>query len=136
MKRNELRVSDLMTTALITVTASEPVTAAHAEMQVGVVRHLPVVDERHRLVGVLSDRDVLRALGHRPAKRIADVMTRDVISVRPETHASEAAALMLELKISSVLVVDDASTLIGMVTQTDYLDLARRSLLGLPLERQ
>ena len=135
MKSKDLRVSDLMSTALITVHAHEQVTSAHAEMQVGVVRHLPVVDDRGRLVGVLSDRDILRARGSRPAKRIAEVMTRDVITVRPEAHASAAAAIMLDHKIGSVLVVDDDGTLVGMVTQTDYLDLARRSLLGLPLER-
>jgi CBS domain-containing membrane protein len=135
MKRYELRVSDLMSTALITVRSNEPISAAHAEMQVGVVRHLPVVDDRGRLVGVLSDRDVLRALGHRPPKRVADVMTKTVVTVRPDAMASDAAGVMLDHKISSVLVVDDAGTLVGMVTQTDYLDLARRSLLGLPLER-
>jgi CBS domain-containing protein len=124
-----------MTTALITVQANEPLSGAHAEMQVGVVRHLPVVDDRGRLVGVLSDRDILRALGHRPPKRVADVMTRGVITVRPDSMAHEAAAIMLDEKIGSVLVVDDEDTLVGMVTQTDYLDLARRTLLGLPLER-
>jgi CBS domain-containing membrane protein len=135
MKRNEVLVRDLMTTALITVHAIEPVTGAHAEMQVGVIRHLPVVDDHGRLVGVLSDRDILRARGARPAKRVGEVMTRDVVTVRPEAPAAEAAAIMLEQKIGSVLVVDEAGTLVGMVTQTDYLDLARRSLLGLPLER-
>lgn len=122
-----------MTTALVTVKANETITSAHAEMEVGVIRHLPVVDDRGHLVGVLSDRDVLHA---RNAKaKIADVMTRDVITVRPDAPASDAATIMLDQKISSVLVVDEAGTLIGMVTQTDYLDLARRSLLGLPLER-
>lgn len=42
---------------------------------------------------------------------------------------------MLDSKISSVLVVDEANPLVGMATQTDYLELARSALLGLPLER-
>lgn len=130
--RSKLLVSDIMTTAVVTMRAHESVTSASAEMQVGVIRHLPVVDDRGRLVGVLSDRDVLHERG---AKRIGDVMTRSVVSVRPEAPAAEAATLMLDHKISSVLVVDEAGALVGMVTQTDYLDLARRSLLGLPLER-
>lgn len=131
MKPKELRVADLMTTALITVHPHEQVTSAHAEMEVGVVRHLPVVDDRGHLVGVLSDRDIVRSRN----KRIADVMTRDVVTISPESPASVAAAIMLEQKISSVLVVDDNGSLVGVVTQTDFLDLARRSLLGLPLER-
>jgi CBS-domain-containing membrane protein len=42
---------------------------------------------------------------------------------------------MLDNKISSVLVVDDDGHLVGLVTQTDYLEVAHRALLGLPLER-
>lgn len=132
MKARDLTVSDLMTTQLITVNASEPIKEARAEMDIGVVRHLPVVDDRGRLVGVVSDRDLLASKrGH----RIADVMTRDVITTRPDALAAEAASVMLDHKISSVLVVNEDQLLVGMITQTDYLELARRALLGLPLER-
>lgn len=131
----DLLVRDLMTTALITAHAKDPVSGAHAEMQVGVVRHLPVVDDRGKLVGVLSDRDILRSLGHRPPKKVSDVMTRDVVTIAPSAPAYQAAEVMLDAKIGSVLVVDDDGALIGMVTETDYLDLARRALLSLPLER-
>jgi len=131
----QLKVADLMSTALITVHEAEPVTGAHAEMQVGVVRHLPVVDDRGRLIGVVSDRDVLRSLAKRKPQRVGEIMTRDVVTTRPETPAHVAAALMLDHTISSILVVDESEALVGVVTQTDYLELARRSLLGLSLER-
>ena len=52
-----------------------------------------------------------------------------------EAPAFEAASMMLDNKISSVLVVNDDDKLVGVVTQTDYLEVARRALLGLPLER-
>ena len=104
-------------------------------MQVGVIRHLPVVDERGRLVGMLSDRDVLRALAGKKTLRVADIMSRDLVTVQPDAPAHLAAGLMLEYNISSVLVVDEGETLVGVVTMTDYVELARRSLLGLPLER-
>lgn len=135
MKRYDLTVSDLMSTALITVNVNEPLKEAHAEMELGVVRHLPVIDDRGRLVGVLSDRDLLRAVASKKPQRVADIMTRDMVTTRPDAKADTAATMMLEHKISSVLVVDDNSTLVGMVTQTDYVELARRALLGLPLER-
>jgi CBS domain-containing protein len=135
MKRHELRVRDLMSTALTTVNASAPVSGAHAEMAVGIIRHLPVVDDRGQLVGVLSDRDVLRVRASKKAVRVADVMTRDVITTRPDADAYVAADLMLDHKISSLPVVDDTGALVGVVTQTDYLELARRALLGLSLER-
>jgi CBS domain-containing membrane protein len=135
MKAPKLRVVDLMTTAVITANASETIKEAHADMQVGVIRHLPVLDDRRRLVGLLSDRDVLRALGAKKSGRVADFMTREVVTIRPEAQAHEAASLMLDLKIGSLPVVDDEGTLVGVVTQTDFLEVARRALLGLPLER-
>ena len=46
MKRYEICVRDLMSTALLTVKASEPLSEAHVEMEIGVVRHLPVIDDR------------------------------------------------------------------------------------------
>jgi CBS domain-containing protein len=132
MKARDLTVSDLMTTQLITVNASEPIKEARAEMEIGVVRHLPVVDDRGRLVGVVSDRDLIAS---KRGMKIADVMTRAVVTTRPDAPAAEAATVMLDEKISSVLVVNEDDLLVGMVTQTDYLELARRALLGLPLER-
>lgn len=135
MKAQELRVSDLMSTAVITASASETVKEAHSDMQVGVIRHLPVLDDRKRLVGMLSDRDVLRVVGAKRSGRVAEIMTREVITIRPEAPAHQAAQLMLDHQISSLPVVDDAGTLVGMLTQTDYLELARRALLGLPFER-
>ena len=135
MKRYEICVQDLMSTALLTVNASETLAEAHIEMEVRVVRHLPVVDDQGRLVGVLSDRDILRALAARQPLRVADMMTRDVITTSPQVSAHTAAGLMLEHQISSLPVVNDTGALVGLVTQTDFLELARRALLGLPLER-
>ena len=135
MKPYDLRVSDLMSTAVITARASETVKEAHADMQVGVIRHLPVLDDRKRLVGMLSDRDVLRATGAKRNGCVADFMSRALITTRPDAPAHEAAQVMLDHTIGSLPVVDDDGTLVGVITQTDYLDLARRALLGLALER-
>jgi CBS domain-containing protein len=130
MKRRDLTVRDLMTTQLITIHADERIQEGRTDMENGLIRHLPVVDDGGRLVGVVSDRDLMR----RGAK-ISDVMERNVVTTRPDAPAFEAAAIMLDNKISSVLVVDDDNHLVGMVTQTDYLEVAHRALLGLPLER-
>lgn len=135
MKPRDLTVSDLMTTNLITVKASETIKEAHADMELGLIRHLPVVDDRGRLVGVLSDRDILGTIAGKRTHKVAEVMTRTPITTRPDAPAAEAATLMLDHKISSVLVVDEEEALIGMITITDYLEVARRALLGLPLER-
>jgi CBS domain-containing protein len=48
-----------------------------------------------------------------------DVMTRDVVSVRPETHVAEIARLLTQKKISGVPVLDGGQSLVGMVTEVD-----------------
>jgi CBS domain-containing protein len=133
MKPRQFTVGDLMVTAVITVHPDETVRDAHADMDMGGFRHLPVVDPRGRLVGILSDRDVLRALRRPKATTIAEVMTRSPVTVRLDSPAHVAAELMMDKKISSLPVVDDDGHLVGLITQTDFLDVARRALLSLPL---
>lgn len=121
-----------MTTALMTINASEALSEAKIDMEMGLVHHLPVVDDRGRLVGIVSDRDIVRRSDKR---RVADVMSRDLVTTRPDSPAHMAASMMLDFRIGSIPVVDDDGALVGVVTITDYLALARRALLGLPLER-
>jgi CBS domain-containing protein len=135
MKHHDLIVGDLMSTGLVTIKATESIKEAHAEMELGIIRHLPVVDDRGRLVGVLSDRDILASLHGRKPRNVGEVMTRDVISTTIDTPAHTAAQIMLERQIGSLPVLDSADTLVGIITQTDFLDVARRALLGLPLKR-
>lgn len=132
MKHHDLKVSDLMTTALMTINASERLDEAKIDMEVGLVRHLPVVDDRGKLVGIVSDRDVMR---RGDKKRVCDVMSRDVVTTRPDAPAHLAASMMIDFRIGAVPVIDDDGALVGVVTLTDYVSLARRALLGLPLER-
>ncbi len=55
--------------------------------------------------------------------RVVDVMTSDVITVRPSTTITEAARLMFRNRISGLPVCDDDSCLIGMITEADFLRL-------------
>lgn len=133
MRHQNLTVADLMTTAVVTVKASQTLEEASATMHAGVFRHLPVVDARGKLVGILSDRDLLRAQGRPKGTIIAEVMTRDLISVTADTPAHVAARAMLDDKIGSVPVLGEDGHLVGLLTETDFLEVARRALLGLPL---
>ena len=63
MKTQKMTVGDLMSTALITLRPDDTVGDADYEMKMGAFRHIPIIDERHKLVGIVSNRDILRALG-------------------------------------------------------------------------
>ena len=121
-----------MSTAVISVRSDATLEKAHEEMTVADIRHLPVVDDRRRLVGIISDRDVRRALGlHRHGKhKVGEFMVRDVLSVAPRTLAREAAELMLTNKIGALPVLDDTLALVGIITETDFLRVAYQALGG------
>lgn len=117
-----------MTRAVVTIRRDTTATAAWALMKVRRFRHLPVVDERGRVVGIVSDRDLTHVpftttpAGHSvptsmPVERI---MTAVVISVRPDDDIAEAARLMLEHRVGALPVVED-SRLVGIVSEIDLL---------------
>jgi CBS domain-containing protein len=125
-------VSDLMTTAVITMKPEDTLNAADAEMKLAGIRHIPVVDERNHLVGILSDRDILRELHRRGGKNLSvrEIMTRRVHTIREGAPAHEAARIMLEYRISAVPVVGRDQQLVGVVTETDFLRVAHDALGG------
>ena len=78
-----------------------------------------------RLVGVFSERDYTRkiALQGRNSREtlVADIMTRNVFSVKPNTHTRECMALMRDKKIRHLPVVD-GNMVLGMISIRDILD--------------
>ena len=89
-------------------------------------RHLPVTDAGGRLVGIISDRDVLRALGpgEAPDRELlagipaADLMSTDLVTISPQHTLADAVDLLLEHGISSLPVLVDG-ILVGILTTTD-----------------
>ena len=121
-----LKVESLMSTALVTVRDSDTVGAANLEMKLGAMRHVPVVDDKHNLVGVLSSRDLIAALaaGHKK-ERVGAHMSRKLITVTPETYIYQAIDLLLEHRFGSLPVVGSDGQLVGIVTETDFLQATR-----------
>lgn len=127
-----LRIRDLMTTDMVTLERGETLDIADSIMNLGRIRHLPVLDGDGRLCGIVSQRDLFRgalgtALGvkvsdqHRLLRtlRIEDVMTSDLLTARPDDSLHHAAALMLKHKIGCLLVVE-GDRLVGLVTESDF----------------
>jgi CBS domain-containing protein len=122
-----ISVCDFMTKDLVTLRESDDLALAESLLKLGGIRHLPVVRER-KLVGILTHRDVLRTgQGGTPAARalpVSDVMTRTPTSVRPATGLAQAARLMLERKYGCLPVCEDDGTLVGIVTEADFVRFA------------
>jgi acetoin utilization protein AcuB len=123
-----LLVKDSMTREVVVLSPETTAAEALAVCRERRIRHLPVLEEG-RLVGIVSDRDLRSAapaLGD-PARAealgrilISEVMTRDVVSVRPDDPIEEAANAMRERKIGCLPVVEGGA-LVGILTSSDVM---------------
>jgi CBS domain-containing protein len=87
------------------------------------VHALIVVDEQGRAVGVVSHMDMLRAFGQDLyALKAEDVMTREVLSIRPEAYLSEAVEVMLKHRVHRLLVCNEEGIPLGVISTTDIID--------------
>lgn len=131
-------VADIMIRNVITLYEEENLELLMEGMERYGLRHLPVVDGG-KLVGLVSHRDLLRAAvsildpgrQEREARYqntlfVADLMTRDVRTVRPDTPIAEAARLLRENKFGCLPVTEEDGTLVGIVTEADFVALAAR----------
>jgi CBS domain-containing protein len=125
-------IRDIMKSKVVSVSADDTLWTVKEIMELGSVRHLPVV-RKGELIGVVSQRDLLRAslssvMGiegseHRvflEQVRISDVMSSDPISISTGQSIRGAARIMAERKIGCLPVVDEGQ-LVGIVTETDLL---------------
>ena len=108
-------VIERMSRPPITIVGEATVEEALSILAENKQRHLPVVDADENLVGIVSEKDLLRARGE---DAIAKVMTQDVITVTEYTALEDAARIMADHKISSLPVMRDGR-LVGIITETD-----------------
>jgi acetoin utilization protein AcuB len=136
-----MQVRDVMTAKPMTIDPEAPVETAVAVMRERGLRHLPVVDVDGRLIGIVTDRDLRSAMfgsalaEHLPPEqggrlraltatlndvRVSHVMTWQVVTVGPQAPVAQAAAIMANVRIGSLPVVE-GMRLIGIVTEHDVL---------------
>jgi CBS domain-containing protein len=115
-------IADAMTVRVVTVQPDESVQVAIARMleeNVGAV----AVCEGQRLVGIFTERDVMRLAGDGSnfgELKMGDVMTKRVLTLTPDVDIAEAAKLMQQRQIRHVPVVE-GENLLGMVGIRDVL---------------
>jgi CBS domain-containing protein len=128
-ERHYARVEQFMTSDLFTVGPDQGVELVANLMKWKKIRHVPVEDAEHRLLGIVSTSrlialiaDRLADLGAKPIA-VSEVMETDVVTVSPETPTVEAMAKMRERKVGSLPVCQDGR-LVGIITESDLLSIA------------
>ena len=138
-------VRDIMTEEVVCLTPQDDLAKALEVMQEGTFRHIPIVDEEGKLVGVVSDRDVLRHLPFARGRRrregegfrsslfavdpddrrlklpLEQIMTEKVVRVSRSCSICDAARTLHRMRASCLPVVDEEENIRGIVTVTDLM---------------
>ena len=135
-------ISKCMTTQLITVSESSDLTSAYKLMQLNSIRHLPVVNAQDEVVGILSDRDLQRALKtevlHQlgltienakfdPEEVVYEYMSSPIKTFDKKVPLRHVVKEMLKDKISCYLISDEQK-IVGIVTSDDFLEILLKYL--------
>ncbi len=137
-----MKVRDVMTWNVITVSSDTPIMEARKIMDAHNIRRLPVVD-RGKLVGLVTKDRILRAspspatsltvweINYLLAKMtVREIMVKDVVTVSPDMSAEAAIALAQNKKVGSLVVVEDGRV-VGIATTNDFFYKILNPVLGL-----
>jgi acetoin utilization protein AcuB len=124
----------VMTTRLVTVELDDPLEVVKRIFDSVKFHHLLVVDTGKKLCGVISDRDLLRALSPYIGtasenardtatlnKRVHQIMSRQLVTLPPEATVAEAVKVFLEHRVSCIPVVGPGFKAVGIVSWRDIL---------------
>jgi CBS domain-containing protein len=136
----QVKIKELMTTALITAAPETPVAEVIRLMIENSLKGLPVVDERFQPVGMITQNDLIPKAGMPvrlglltqldqafsapffnkiEALKVQEIMSQPVVTVEAEQRLAQAVHLMIKHGLKRLPVVDDAGVLVGMVSRID-----------------
>ncbi|MDP6979677.1 MAG: CBS domain-containing protein [Myxococcota bacterium] len=129
-------VREVMSSDVTTLDVNDNLSIADDVMNLGRIRHMPVLDEDGGLAGIVSQRDIYRGalsrlLGYgerAQSKLIATLSVKDVMTTNPRTMGpdallSDAAQMIYENKLGCLVVVEEGRV-VGILTESDFVHLA------------
>jgi len=133
-----LRAAQIMTSPVVSILSSEPVSQALSIFEQNSFRHLPVVLNQNQLIGLVSERDIYRCVCgsgsvcmHCSQKdqviTVENVMEKQVLTASEETDARHISRLFVEQGIGAIPIVKNHQ-LTGMVTRNDILKAVMQNL--------
>ncbi len=138
----EMLVRDVMTRNVLSITKYESIVGAANILTEKNISGLPVVDKEHKVIGIITQADILSMVGvsrehtfkdllkymlgeRLPERRIGDlvgdIMTSPALTIKPDANIAEAVKMMEEKRIRRLTVVDENNLLIGILTRADIL---------------
>ncbi len=125
-------IRDWMTTDVVTATPDMSMMKASKILKEKKIRHLPVVDEAGKLVGMVSDRDIKEASPSKATTldvhelyyllseiKVKDIMTKDPHALSPADTVERVASFFIDKRIGALPVVNDDGSMAGIISDTD-----------------
>ena len=132
MNHNEIPIYHQMTKKVVSVLYTSALKDVFNLMNSHNIRHLPVVDSENKVVGIISDRDVMVKVQEDndgnfaiPDMKVGSVMTPNPQCCTRMTTLGAIASTMIRSKISCLPVVNKNQVLVGIITSSDLLELLR-----------
>ena len=138
----EMLVQDVMTRDIISVLKFESIMHVAKILSEKNISGLPVVDKGNRVIGIITQADILSVIGTKKEHTfrdllkhmlgdplpeckmgdiVADIMVSPAVTIKPDANIADAAQMMDQKKIRRLAVVDDRNTLIGIISRADIL---------------
>ena len=124
-------IGNRLTAELVTVRPDDKILSARRIMLEKKIRHLPVVDEKGKLIGIVSDRDIRDAMPSKLSEQsaeevigeftVADIMSKDPVTIREYHTLQDALLVMHSKKVGAFPVIDEAGTLKGIISTRDIM---------------
>lgn len=115
-------VLEVASTDLIQLKPADSIRNASKILSSKDIEGAPVVDDG-QVIGILTLSDIIRAIGNgEEEQNVSEVMSKNIITVKQDVMIAEAIEIMNKNSIGRVIVIDDNSSPIGIVTRTDLLD--------------
>ncbi len=118
VRRRELMVLDVMKREVFTASPSDDVQVAAKKLIEKRIDHLPIVDEEHKLIGIVTSWDLAKAVAQEK-RWLNEIMTRRVITAKVDESIDVVVRRMTQHNISGVPVVDEMNHVIGILTTDD-----------------
>jgi CBS domain-containing protein len=118
-------VSDIMTKKVVTCAPTDTILDVQRLLVNNHVTRVVVVNEKNESVGIITQKDIVGFLLVDKSRRgieeikVEEVMSKNLVTVKPDVAVSEVAKIMVGKKISSLVIVDDEGKLNGLVTKSD-----------------
>ena len=135
-------VKEIMTKDVIAIRIDEPFSHVEEKIRMHRIRHLPVVNDKNEIVGIITQRDFYHVISPRHTEmgdyyekteldgyHLEHFMTKNPLTLSPEDSVAKVVKIMTTFKYGAIPIVDSNKKLVGIVTQIDILKFIAREML-------